>query len=224
MGMKVTFRVHQCEGFERRPYVDVGAGDMTEDDSTDFVVDLSTVDGVRVPNVILAAIHKRETPDWYDGTAFRFVKRTVEGQHLLERVVASYGIRHPLRLSAPDTYAENLSPELGDKEKWGQIDTPDVDPTQAFIDMVDTSAEKYIYTLRVVNHDTDKTMYYVGESTQVMQRFQQHVSRGGDFAASRGKNTHVHEIVSIQPQSETTEEKRYEVVKDAVDAPVYGGQ
>lgn len=228
--MKITFVVHnpQVDGYN--PHVTIANGDMNEDFSTHtFVCNLSEY--LRqfqesygyLPAEFLGCIKSKNTPDWYSGTAFKFLKDTVEGQHMLEWVLSQYGIRHPLKLDAADMYADK-GIEIADKDKWDSISVPDVNPTARFLEEIDEPCDTYVYTLRLVNHDTDTEMYYVGKSTQIMCRLKSHISSGGDFGAVRGKNTYVHEIVSIEPESHITEKNKYKQVSKNVTEDVFGGK
>jgi hypothetical protein len=230
--MEVTFKIVDYGEEAWTPTVKVGNGSF-DDEYRRFSVNLCETferlrdeavesDGELPPMEFVSLFHKRETPDWYDGTPFRFLEQTVWGQYILEKALVDHGVRYSLDLLPAKIYVPNRV-SLGDKEKWEDIPEPEINATERFLEEVDTADDVYIYTLRLVDHESDTELFYVGRSTQIMHRLKKHVRSGGDFSTSTEK-TSVHEIVSIKPKQEVTEEEQYRIVERRVNAPVHGGR
>lgn len=180
-----------------------------------------------IPIEISLSINKGETPEWYDGSAFDFICETIEGQELLEYAAVVYNISKQLKLDPPkhSAYDPHNKDTAGNINRWEDIGISDVSPTEAFLDMVDTPAETYIYTLKLVNIENDRVIYYVGKSASILSRLSEHVRVGGSFShAKRNGNFEVYSIESIKPQTEVTEREQYNIMVDKVAEDVYGGQ
>ena len=151
------------------------------------------------PIEIYDAVCNEKTPEWTELCAFQFIKKTVEGQHLLEAVLSEYRISTPLSISPPSMWARgDMNERTSKSSRWGERPSCDINIQAELFDKVDGEAEKYVYTLKLVNLDTDREIYYVGDTTRPHQRLEKHVNRGGDFSYANRNNVEVYEIVSIK--------------------------
>lgn len=182
---------------------------------------------------LLDVVLDEETPEWYNGTAFKFLRDTVEGQEFLEFVLSEVlQIRAKLSVRGTGEFIDNLNREKRSfsNDTW-KVDTPDepeipeIDVQAELFNMIDGTADEYVYTIEVFDSDTLREFFYVGKTKNPLQRLKNHVSVGGDFAEakSRSGDTHVVDIHSLVPASEVSEQKRYEQVESSVNANVYGG-
>jgi len=168
----------------------------------------------KVPPSIVNAVRYRNTPEWYSSNnSFRFIKETVEGQHLLEHIVSRFGSVHKLNLPKPKYWADrkNHINELNDS--WSES----VEYEELSLDDIDENIsggvfDTYIYTLKLVDVETDEDVLYVGKSKNISNRMRQHINQGGDFSYPKKNNLVVLDIVSIKPIEQISEREQYRKV------------
>lgn len=167
----------------------------------------------RVPDSIWGAVKYNDTPKWYDSNAFRFIKETIEGQQLLEKVLSDFGSVYKLDLPRPKYWADRnhhineISDLWSDSVNYDVLSIDDVE-----FELSGSVFDTYIYTLKLVDVETDEEVLYVGKSTNITSRIRTHINQGGDFSYTPNNKLVVLDLVSIKPQSQITEKEQYDLI------------
>jgi hypothetical protein len=173
----------------------------------------TNVQTYRVPDSIWGAVKYCDTPEWYGGTAFRFIEETIEGQHLLEKILSDFGSVHKLDLPKPKCWADRkhhineVSDLWSDSVNYDKLSIDDID-----FELSGSVFDTYIYTLRLVDVETDEEVLYVGKSTNITSRIRTHINQGGDFSYASMNKLVVLDLISIKPQSQITEREQYDLI------------
>jgi hypothetical protein len=155
-----------------------------------------------------------------------FFEKTVEGQHLLERIVSEYTSWDETRLNLPVltrtndeevVFIEDLrlvrELERNEGSRWQQ-DKSELErfveeqkPLSEPLEIRIADEQKYSYCIRLIDEDWNHWMY-IGETQNLVNTLQNHVSQGGTFKKSKQRKM---EVINIEEV--TTERSKGELLK-----------